>query len=327
MPSNRWFFRLPSFSKVLGPDTLQQYPGEEEGNLVLKAERKSSPGLSPLLPLGLCFSLLVASPTPLQAEGWLGAEPSEPKKSQAEASRGGPLRPYLGDLKGLDLFGGIAMEPNPQTARRFYRDGRDKLKDGQFPLVISRFRSAYKRGHPRADLDYYIGSALIELKRPRKALFHLDRALIENQMDPDLWLQAGIAFRKIDNQKLALRALQESVSLDPDQVEPHVQLAGLYDEMDNSPRVLEHSQKAMRIDPSVKPRLKALIKESNVSRKISRIVTHVLRDSKAGRLSDDQIRTYSKQLKKAGVTQRPFAPPPPTLRRPVLRKPAPTGWR
>ena len=73
-------------------------------------------------------------------------------------------------------------------------------------------------------------------------------------------------------------------------------LALAYDKVDNSPKVLEHAQKAIRIDPDYKEKLKPRIKDSNVSKKIGGIVTRVLEDSKYERLTDEKIEEYAEEI-------------------------------
>lgn len=240
--------------------------------------------------------ILGATVAPAKAEdGWLSTAKKE-AVSKPVAPPVGPLAGSYGDPKGLDLFAGIPLEPDPPTARRFFEEGRRLGRMGQPRLAVNRFRSAYKRGLDRLDLDYYLGSVLLDLDKPRHALFHTDTAMALGGEDAHLLTVAGRAFQALGQHSKAMAHLERALQLDPASGEAHFRLALAYDEVDNSPKVLEHAQKAIRIDPAYKAKLKPAIKDSGVSRKVGRIVDRVLKDSKYERLSDEKIEAYSEEI-------------------------------
>ena len=245
--------------------------------------------------LVLALATLAAAPGTAGEKGWLGGQKEAPPPAALPA---GPLAGTYGETMGLDLFAGIPIEPDPATARRFFEDGRGQARMGQHRVAVNRFRSAYKRGYQRLDLDYYLGPVLLELNKPRRALFHVDTAMALGGPDPFLYTQAGRAYHALGDVQRAAAALEKAVGADPGSAEAHFRLALLYDEVDNSPKVLEHAQKAIRIDPSYKVKLRPAIKDTSTSRKIGRIVNSVLKDSKQERLSDEKIEAYAERIGK-----------------------------
>lgn len=241
------------------------------------------------------LTLMVAASCPADEKGWLGSSGKEPSSVPATPPPG-PLAGTYGATAGLDLFAGIPLEPDPATARRFFEDGRQQSRMGQHRLAVNRFRSAYKRGYDRLDLDYYLAPVLLEMGKPRRGLFHVDTAMALGGADTYLTTLAGRGYLALGDARRAIESLERAIQLDPASGEAHFRLALAYDQIDNSPKVLEHAQKAIRIDPSYKAKLKPIIKDSSVSRNINRIVGEVLKDSKYERLSEEKIEAYAGEI-------------------------------
>lgn len=182
------------------------------------------------------------------------------------------------------------------------------LRMGASEKALARLSGEAAARLPLARREALRARALLALERAEEAEESIQAALEAEPESLPLYLVAAQVYALQGKKVPRLMALQRAVQLDPDSGEAHFQLALAYDDLDNSPKVLEHAQKAIRIDPANKERLKPRIAQSNVSRKIGKIVTQVLRDSKFERLDDDRIQGYAEEIGKIlgeGRTARP----------------------
>jgi len=96
----------------------------------------------------------------------------------------------------------------------------------------------------------------------------------------------------------AVLAYKQSLQFNPDDPETHLQLAIAYDMTDAPNMTVTHAQKAVQLDSSYKKRLAPLIQNSNVSRRIGKIITEVLRDTEQTTLTNEQMDDYARRVGK-----------------------------
>ena len=93
-----------------------------------------------------------------------------------------------------------------------------------------------------------------------------------------------------------INAYEKSLELNPDDPEVHLQLAIAYDKVDKPNKTVEHAQRAVQLDASYKKRLRPIIRNSNVARRIGNIITDVLRETETSQLTDEQIDEYARRV-------------------------------
>ena len=96
--------------------------------------------------------------------------------------------------------------------------------------------------------------------------------------------------------KKQISAYERSLQIGPDDPEVHLQLAIAYDKVDKPNKTVEHAQRAVQLDASYKKRLRPIIKNSNVARRIGQIITDVLRETETSQLTDEQIDEYARRV-------------------------------
>lgn len=223
---------------------------------------------------------------------------------------------HAGDLDQLAGLPVVTDLPSARASLRVAQQAQRRDPARARELV----RAAYQQGLPRPEADRALGEALVRLEELEAATFHLERYLaVHPDEDPQAYLHLGMAQGLAGDVQREIASYQRALELDPNSGEAHFYLSLAYDKIDDSPKVLHHAQRAIRIDPAYKQRLKPAIKDSNVSRKISRIVQGVLSDSRDRRLSDAKIEAYAAQI--GHILGKDGAPrPPPTLRDAQRRK-------
>lgn len=221
-----------------------------------------------------------------------------PEPGPVETGPADPAPPEPGPSPSMnpDMLAAIQVQKNGAKATEAWEQGKRMRKLGKREQAIEHFKEAFRYGHDKMDVDYYLGKTLLENEQVKPALFHLERAMAVNGEDQEIHLNIGKAHSLDGDTEKEIASYQRALQLDPEYGEAHFMLALAYDKVDNSPKVLEHAQKAIRIDPEYKEKLKPRIKDSNVSKKIGTIVTRVLEDSKYERLTDEKIEEYAEEI-------------------------------
>lgn len=220
------------------------------------------------------------------------AEP--PPVATAEPAAETPVDPVV---EKEDILADITVKVDTAAASESWTEGKRLLKYGKAEEAIDHFVAAYTHGKRRPDIDYKLARAFLKNEEPVKAIFHFNRVLEAGEEDEqEVHLGLGKAHSLSNDVAKEIQSYEHILNLNPDNGEAHFMLALAYDKVDNSPKVLEHAQKAIRINPDFKERLKPRIKDSNVSKKIGRIVSNVLKDSKYERLTDEKIDEYAEEI-------------------------------
>lgn len=224
-------------------------------------------------------------------------KPDEDKPDDGGDEPGDEGKPPPVEEEPVNALAGIDVSPDRGKARAAWDEGKRMLQFGQAKVAISKFQEAFKFGQDKYEVDYQLGHAFLKDERAENAIYHFEQALESNQEDPrELHLGMGMAYSLQGDVNKEIASYERILQIDPDYGEAHFMLALAYDKVDNSPKVLEHAQKAIRIDPEYKEKLKPRIKDSNVSKKIGRIVSNVLKDSKYERLTDEKIEEYAEEI-------------------------------
>ena len=213
--------------------------------------------------------------------------PTTPPEPTAEPVPEGPR----------DILENVTQTPDKEKMRAAWEEAKRMLQFGQAKDAILKLKEAYQFGQKRADVDYQLGHAYLTNEQPEFAVLHFKKALENPAEDKkEVYLAMGKAHGLGNDVQKEIANYERVLQLDADYGEAHFMLALAYDKVDNSPKVLEHAQKAIRIDPEYKEKLKPRIKDSNVSKKIGKIVSNVLRDSKYERLTDEKIEEYAEEI-------------------------------
>lgn len=281
--------RLERANKI-GPEEVGPYPNyPEAGDYVTSPSEPSLdefPSSSGPKPKGGHTLVPPGNPPEVKIQGDAPAKPEDPEKA-------------------LNLYYGVERKKRDKfDARNAYTEAFRYLGMGgesQLEKARMKAKEAYELGHSEYQLQLLAGQIQLKDENAPAALYHFQKALEDESQDHGLtytWIGKahglqGEVSKEIDSYE---KALQIAEQLDRDDGEAHFMLALAYDKVDNSPRVLEHAQKAIRIDPEYKEKLKPRIKDSNVSKKIGDIVSNVLKDSKFDRLTDEKIEEYADEI-------------------------------
>jgi tetratricopeptide (TPR) repeat protein len=204
-----------------------------------------------------------------------------------------PLPPGTDQLLGVTP----ARIKQVPEAHAWHQKALDALKKGSLVEVVVAVRQAYQAGLTRSEADRVLGHALLQAENHRNGLLHMRRALEAPEERTTANFRAlGKLHVLSGDPARAVRAFHDALAEDPDDDETHVLMAVTYDSVGHTPKVLEHSQKAIRIDPANKAKLKPFIRNSNVSKRIGCIVSKVLEDSKYERLTDEAIEGYAEEI-------------------------------
>ena len=267
--------------------------------------------------------------SPLQAEqgGWLTGTP-EPPPSVAAPTEPRPAPPALEDRpevavarerapaqrcegmkpaalrerplpRGTNQLTGVTPSRIKQVpeAHAWHEKALAALESGSLVQVVVAVRKAYQAGLSQSESDRILGLALLKAENHADGLLHMRRALeAPEERRPANFRALGQLHVLSGDPARAIRAFESALELDPDDGDTHLLLAVTYDTVGHSPKVLEHAQKAIRIDPEYKEKLKPFIRNSNVSKRIGCVVSSVLKDSKDHRLTDRAIERYAEEL-------------------------------
>jgi tetratricopeptide (TPR) repeat protein len=184
----------------------------------------------------------------------------------------------------------------PKKAAVYLARVESLLHVGAAKRALQSLRKDVPRGVPQLQRATLLARTYLALERPDKAETAIRGALKKNSEDPALYVLAGKIYSLQEDPQREIAALSRATELNPDLGEAHFLLALAYDKVSNSPKMLEHAQKAIRIDPDFKRKLKPRVKDSNLSREIGKIVTKVLEDSRYERLTDEQIDEYAQEI-------------------------------
>ena len=292
---------------------------------------------SPALRAGLVAPLALAlvAATVSAETGWLGEPTPEPDPTSETVARGVitlvrparvdppaplPHRDETGEI-GLDLLADVVVRGDAASPA-VLAAARDALEAGRAEQAIAAWRLAYAMGHPRPEVDWGLAQACLVDERPASGILHAERALESDHLNHrEIHLALGKLEALRGDVSREIAHYERVLQMDQDWGEAHFLLALAYDKVDNSPKVLEHAQKAIRIDPEYKAKLKPRIKDSNVSRKIGRLVSHVLRDQKYERLTDEQIEAYARDMAQMlGGGPKSLPPPAPRPASPFVTR-------
>ena len=101
--------------------------------------------------------------------------------------------------------------------------------------------------------------------------------------------------------KEQVSAYERSLALEPEQAEQaelHFRLAKAYDLLEESRKIVEHCQQAVRIDPAYKKKMRAFVKNSKIGMRVSQLASELIAKSKGRVLSDTQIEAFAKRVSK-----------------------------
>ncbi len=183
---------------------------------------------------------------------------------------------------------------------------------------IAHSESQQFRHEIRNNLEQKIFDARSQTRRLKSEVSWLQREL-ERTRDRNRDLQrvnSGLGDRLLDRE---LAGMQESrqpglrlepleteieflidrVGREPHDAEAHFRLAVALERAggeDASARFLDHAQKAIRLDPGYKARLKPMILGSETARRIARIVHQVIRDGERGVVDDAAAAKYASEI-------------------------------
>lgn len=185
----------------------------------------------------------------------------DPKRGQdpKPPGEGGPADPPK-----LDRLEDVTIDADEGRAEQAWTDAHRFRKLGDYDQAVGRFVEAYRFGYARAEVDFYLGQALLEDEVLDSALVHLRRAREAVPLDQGICLLLGKAYALRGDSSEQIESLETAVRLDPGYGEAHFQLALAMDLVGDSEGVLEHSQKAIRIDPKYRGKLEDALRDGAV---------------------------------------------------------------
>jgi protein O-GlcNAc transferase len=105
---------------------------------------------------------------------------------------------------------------------------------------------------PKDDLIQYQLGAMLVKKEPKKAIPYLEAAVKAKPEEPDYVAHLGLAYRRVDNLKLAEQYLVKAAGL-RDNPLVEFDLGVLYRKLKKVELAIEHYEKAIQLDPKMAP--------------------------------------------------------------------------
>jgi len=123
-------------------------------------------------------------------------------------------------------------------------ESRDRLANRALEL-LSKIRAP---GADRGYLLYLKGQALRAMERFNDAIWPLAEAAEDDPGNTHIWLALGWCYKRTGRLDLAIEALDEAVSADPDQAIVHYNLACYWSLFGNVTRALNHLSTSFEMD-------------------------------------------------------------------------------
>ena len=153
--------------------------------------------------------------------------------------------------KEAELYYQRAMAVAPENAQLHHKLGTLYQRQGRFQEAIEEFQQALK-----LDPSYYVSynnlaNCYVRLNHPEKAieLYQKAIALCPNPSDYHFYYQLGLAYLLLNRPKEAKASFLIETALNPDFIEPHLNLGNLYLLEQDFERALEEYQEVLAIAP------------------------------------------------------------------------------
>lgn len=180
-----------------------------------------------------------------------------------------------------------------------FNEGLSMYYSAEYEKALAKFASALKNEVREPECHYYLGECkLKDADDIDGAIQSYEKCLSMRADDPKSFMGLAFAYGLKGEVTRQIEYFEKVLAQDSNSGEAHFQLALAYDKVDNSRKTFEHAQKAIKLDPGYKKKLQPLIKNSNVARKIGKIITDVLEDTEDSQLTDEQIERYAAQIGK-----------------------------
>jgi tetratricopeptide (TPR) repeat protein len=193
-----------------------------------------------------------------------------------------------------DLLNKIQVTPAPRKAEQAWSSAHQLRGLAQFSRALLAFVKAYSLGYTRSEVDYYLGRTCLEDELIPSALLHLQRAQRAVPEDQGIYLQLGKAYGLLGDSERQVSSFETALSLDPLFGEAHYLAALAYDAQGVSEKVVEHTQKAIRLEPKYRALLKRGLKNGIVVRSLGERVRTSLKQDRP--LNPTDIDGYAAQV-------------------------------
>ena len=194
---------------------------------------------------------------------------------------------------------GGSREVNKEKGEADFNEGLSLYYSGEYAKALAKFSSALRNEVREPECHYYMGECkLKEADDIDGAIKEYQQCLTMRADDVKSFMGLAFAYGLKGEVPRQIEYFEKVLAQDSNSGEAHFQLSLAYDKVDNSRKTFEHAQKAIKLDPGYKKKLQPLIKNSNVARKIGKIITDVLEDTEDSQLTDEQIERYAAQIGK-----------------------------
>jgi tetratricopeptide (TPR) repeat protein len=127
-----------------------------------------------------------------------------------------------------------AISSNPNLALGHVALAQTYLRERRDEDAVRELAETKTRLGSDANVDHYLGLALVRLQRYQEAIGPLEQAIRLNPNNPETYFQLGKANEGLDRMKAACEAFEHAIRLDPQNAGAHYQLSRIYAQLGNT---------------------------------------------------------------------------------------------